>query len=65
MEKYPTFAVKDGYIIYKKFVYIALKIQKIIIKANYKKAIAEYIRVKKMLERILKIYYFLEIRKAV
>ena len=64
-EKYPTFVIKDGYIIYKGFVYIALKIQKTIIKANHKKLIAEYIEVKKMLKYILRIYYFSEIKKAV
>ena len=63
--KYPTFAVKDSYIIYKRFIYITLKIQKTVIKTNYKKIIAEYIKIEKMLKHILKIYYFLEIRKAV
>ena len=63
--KYPTFAVKNDYIIYKEFIYIALKIWKTVIKINYKETIAEYIRVKKTLECILKTYYFPEMRKAV
>ena len=36
-----------------------------VIKANYKKATAKYIRVKKTLKRILRTYYFLKIRKTV
>ena len=36
-----------------------------VIKANYKEVIAEYIEVKKTLKCILRTYYFLEMRKAV
>ena len=36
-----------------------------VIKTNYKEATAEYIEVKKILEYILRTYYFLEMRKAV